>query len=31
MDDVCMWMAGLLAAALFSYLVAALWRPEDFS
>jgi K+-transporting ATPase KdpF subunit len=31
MDDVYIWTAGLLAAALFIYLVAVLLRPEDFS
>lgn len=25
------WLAGLLAAGLFVYLVAVLLRPEDFS
>ena len=25
------WLAGLLAAGLFVYLLAALLRPEDFS
>ncbi len=31
MDAVFLAVAGLLAAGLFVYLVAALLRPEDFS